>query len=298
MDAPPKAWDVFISHASEDKDSFARPLAVALRSLGVSVWYDEFSLRLGDSLSGSIDRGLAGSRFGIVVITPSFIGKPYTEYELHGLVARDLSEGRVILPLWHGVTKGQVMALSPPLADKCALLTADLDAQGIAIKLLLEIRPDLYRRHPRADLERLASGVAVQELQAELDAVREQLAEYLCPHCGSRMVSQVHAPADPQEDNWDVRESFECGFQRFGSSLEQLCPADPRFPRFEDYELRSNHDPRERHWEWQCYAVPKTDAARLVRLCYGVGRSQEEAEREVREHYDRISSRAGPRGLG
>ena len=61
-------WDVFISHASEDKDSFVRPLAIALRSLEVLVWYDEFSLRLGDSLSRSIDRGLADSSHGLVVI--------------------------------------------------------------------------------------------------------------------------------------------------------------------------------------------------------------------------------------
>jgi hypothetical protein len=57
-----KPWDVFISHTSKDKDLFVRPLAVALQSLGVSVWYDEFSLHLGDSLSKSIDKGLALSR--------------------------------------------------------------------------------------------------------------------------------------------------------------------------------------------------------------------------------------------
>ena len=54
---PPPAYDVFISHASEDKDTFVRPLAVALNALGVTVWYDEFSLRPGDSISRSIDKG-------------------------------------------------------------------------------------------------------------------------------------------------------------------------------------------------------------------------------------------------
>ena len=68
-----KKWDVFISHASEDKDTFVRPLAHALNNLGVKVWYDEFSLRLGDSLSRSIDKGLAESAFGVVVISPHFI---------------------------------------------------------------------------------------------------------------------------------------------------------------------------------------------------------------------------------
>lgn len=55
--------DLFLSHATEDKDGFVRPLAHALTALGASVWYDEFSLRAGDSLRESIDRGLRSSRF-------------------------------------------------------------------------------------------------------------------------------------------------------------------------------------------------------------------------------------------
>jgi hypothetical protein len=68
-----KKWDVFISHASEDKDTFIRPLAIALKSLGISVWYDEFSLELGDSISRSIDKGLSESAYGLVVISPPFV---------------------------------------------------------------------------------------------------------------------------------------------------------------------------------------------------------------------------------
>src|SRR5713101_4545514 len=105
MDDADKRWDVFISHASEDKNTFVRPLAIALRNLGVSVWYDEFSLCLGDSLSRSIDKGLASSRYGLVVISPDFIRKPWPEYELRGLVSREIGEDRVILPIWHGVTR-------------------------------------------------------------------------------------------------------------------------------------------------------------------------------------------------
>ena len=116
----PKSWDLFISHASEDKDLFVRPLAVALQSLGISVWYDEFSLRLGDSLSRSIDQGLALSRFGLAVITQHFLQKPWPEYELRGLVAREIEEDRVILPIWHGVTRRHVLQFSPPLADNGA----------------------------------------------------------------------------------------------------------------------------------------------------------------------------------
>jgi len=82
-------WDAFISHAWEDKESFVRPLAHALTALGAAVWYDEFSLRLGDSLSASIDKGLAGSRYGIVVLSKAFIAKRWPQRELQGLVKRN-----------------------------------------------------------------------------------------------------------------------------------------------------------------------------------------------------------------
>lgn len=90
------SWDVFISHASEDKSDFVQPLAKILTEFGVRVWYDEFTLRLGDSLSRSIDEGLSRSRFGLVVISPSFISKHWPEYELRGLVAREIGAGKVI----------------------------------------------------------------------------------------------------------------------------------------------------------------------------------------------------------
>ena len=68
-------WDAFISHASEDKDDFVRPLADGLTECGLSVWFDEFELKVGDRLRESIDRGLSQSRFGIVVLSPHFFEK-------------------------------------------------------------------------------------------------------------------------------------------------------------------------------------------------------------------------------
>lgn len=73
--ADARTFDVFISHASEDKADVVRPLAEALKAGGLSVWYDEFELRIGDSLRRKIDRGLAGSRFGIVVLSKAFFGR-------------------------------------------------------------------------------------------------------------------------------------------------------------------------------------------------------------------------------
>lgn len=116
-------FDAFISHATEDKEDLVRPLAEALISAGYRIWYDEFQLRVGDSLRRSIDRGLAASRFGIVILSPSFFAKQWPQYELDGLVSKEMEGGKVILPIWHKVSKAEVMGYSPSLADKMALNT-------------------------------------------------------------------------------------------------------------------------------------------------------------------------------
>ena len=92
-----REFDAFISHASEDKGEVVRPLAEALRSKGLSVWYDEFELKIGDSLRRKIDKGLANSRFGIVVLSQSFFKKGWPNYELDGLVTRAVTGEQILL---------------------------------------------------------------------------------------------------------------------------------------------------------------------------------------------------------
>jgi hypothetical protein len=127
-----REYDVFISHASEDKDAIVRPLAGALRNENLSVWYDEFELRIGDSLRRKIDRGLATSRIGLVVLSHSFIAKGWTNYELDGIVTRSVSGEQVLLPIWHNISKQEVIAYSPSLADKVARSTATHTVEEIA----------------------------------------------------------------------------------------------------------------------------------------------------------------------
>ncbi|WP_352422204.1 toll/interleukin-1 receptor domain-containing protein [Proteiniphilum sp.] len=117
-------YDFFISHASEDKNDIVRELAEALIKNGFKVWYDEFELKIGDSLRKNIDRGLSNSNYGIVIISPSFVKKNWTEYELNGMVAREMNGHKVILPIWHKITKNEVLEFSPSLADKYALNTS------------------------------------------------------------------------------------------------------------------------------------------------------------------------------
>lgn len=134
--------DVFISHASEDKDSFVRKLAASLRANHLDVWYDEYSLKIGDSLRASIDRGLASSRFGIVVISPDFIRKSWPVRELDGLVAVATHTGRnSILPIWHNIDKAAVLQFSPPLADVVAA-NSSMGIDLLVQQLLEIIRPN------------------------------------------------------------------------------------------------------------------------------------------------------------
>jgi hypothetical protein len=132
VDASAEVYDVFISHASEDKEDVVRPLARALQSAGLKVWYDEFELRIGDSLRRKIDHGLASSRFGLVVLSPAFIAKGWTNYELDGLVTRAVTGEQVLLPVWHKLSKQEVVAYSPSLADRLARNTALHTVEEIA----------------------------------------------------------------------------------------------------------------------------------------------------------------------
>jgi len=117
-------YDVFISHASEDKDEVVRPLAHALKEKGIKVWYDEFEMKIGDSLRRKIDKGLANSRFGIVVVSKAFIKKGWTNYELDGIITKAVSGEQIVLPIWHDISKQEVINFSPSLADKLARNTA------------------------------------------------------------------------------------------------------------------------------------------------------------------------------
>jgi len=114
---------VFISHATEDKEKVARPLAEALREQGLDVWYDEFSLNLGDNLQESIDKGIRESRYGIVILSKSFFEKKWPQKELSGFIAREIHGKKLILPVWHELEFNEVLKYSPTLADRVAART-------------------------------------------------------------------------------------------------------------------------------------------------------------------------------
>ncbi len=162
-------WDVFISHASEDKASCVDPIAATLEQRGYAVWYDRFTLKLGDSLRDSIDRGLARSRFGVVVLSKAFFRKRWPKAELDGLLNRELTGRKVILPVWHGVNAEEVSRESPLVAAKLAVSTDDgipkvvdaiVDAVGPPIKQNVVTRiTEIPITGTTTDIEALARNV-------------------------------------------------------------------------------------------------------------------------------------------
>lgn len=135
-----RQYDVFISHASEDKEDIVRELAKALKNEGLQVWYDEFELKIGDSLRRKIDRGLARSRVGLVILSPSFIRKGWTNYELDGIITRTVTGEQILLPIWHKISKREVIEFSPSIADKVARNTANHTVEEIATEISTLLR--------------------------------------------------------------------------------------------------------------------------------------------------------------
>ena len=135
-------YDVFICHAGEDKEDFVRPLAQALRDKRLKVWYDEFQLTVGDSLREAIDKGLARSQYGIVVLSPHFFTKRWPQRELNGLVAREDAEGsKLILPIWHNIELDEVARHSPLLADLYPIRSS-CGLEKVVDELLRKLCPD------------------------------------------------------------------------------------------------------------------------------------------------------------
>ncbi len=153
--------DIFISHASEDKEDVARPIAEALASAGWRVWLDEYELTVGDRLTESINAGLASSRFGVVVLSRAFFAKRWPREELEGLAAKEAATGsKVILPVWHGIDQQYLADVAPTLAGRVGVSTT----KGIPV-----VAQELVRalsREPQAPVDPEGSEPIVRSLAA------------------------------------------------------------------------------------------------------------------------------------
>ncbi len=127
----------FISHDSRDKNTIAEPLAIRLAKLMCPVWYDEFSMQVGDSLRESIEKGIRDCHRCVLILTPNFLANGgWSKKEYDSIFTRELIERKkVILPVWHEVKPKDVYEYSPALADKVAVQWAD-GINEVARKLL------------------------------------------------------------------------------------------------------------------------------------------------------------------
>ena len=133
--SPVYEWDIFLSHATEDKEPFVTTLARELTRATLRVWYDGFELRLGDPLRRSIERGLMRSRYGVVVLSPRFFAKEWPQRELDGMAALEVDGRKVILPIWHDLGAAQVRARSPMLADRVAI-SSDRGVEAVVAEII------------------------------------------------------------------------------------------------------------------------------------------------------------------
>lgn len=143
----PQLPDAFVSHSTKDKNLFVRPLVECLAEQGTTLWYDEYSMHPGDSLSTSIDKGLSEAKYGLVVISPDFIRTAqesgWTRYELRGITSNSIGpSGKGILPIWLDVTRDEVRGFSPSLADLLAIDATEKHIEQVALEVLRIIAPE------------------------------------------------------------------------------------------------------------------------------------------------------------
>jgi hypothetical protein len=136
----PDLRDVFLCHAWDDRKGAAKELHDLLESRGVSVWFSEKDVALGTSLLREIDKGLAKSRVGIVLVTPALLsrvkGEGIADKELSALLARDL-----LVPIVHGTTYEALRDVSPLLGSRSGLSTSEDAMTAVADKLAELVAP-------------------------------------------------------------------------------------------------------------------------------------------------------------
>ncbi len=136
--------DAFIAYASEDKKNVVEPLFRELTKYGLNIWFDKFELKIGSSISREIDKGLVSSEYGIVVLSRDFFRNNWPQRELQGLITKQISTGKVvILPVWHNITKEEIIKISPTLADTFAVKT-EIGIDKVALEILKVVKPNIY----------------------------------------------------------------------------------------------------------------------------------------------------------
>jgi hypothetical protein len=142
----------------------------------------------------------------------------------------------------------------------------------------------------RGLLEEWAKGKAVAEVNAQLDELKDRLAaseealtEFSCPYCGAPLSERQSIPLDDSQDDWGTAESYDCGYTTSDLGVTRPCPADPDFPKFEEFEMLTS---QQKDGQWSCWPKPLTAHAHRLELRGGHGRTEQEAIGRIRHEYE------------
>lgn len=156
---PAYEYDVFISHAVEDKQDFVNEFAADLLSRGVKVWYSTYEIKMGDSIMDKIKIGLKQSAFGIVVLSPTYFQKPYAREEMKVMFSQEHVDRRKrILPIWHKVDHKDVLEHESLLADRLGIKT-DKGIPAVSEQVI-----DVINTYREEAQEKMLTGAVVQPM--------------------------------------------------------------------------------------------------------------------------------------
>lgn len=147
--------DTFVCDATEDKDSIARPIHHALTKLGVYAWLDESEIRLGQSIRKKIDDGLANCRSATVILSRPFFSKRWTQYELDGIVGRQMQGEILLFPIQHGITIDEIRKYSPSLAGLSLWNSSDYAPEQIASEIAGQLGVEVSAASPTPEASRI-----------------------------------------------------------------------------------------------------------------------------------------------
>lgn len=187
-----RIWDVFICHASDDKDDFAGPLAQALRAAGVKVWFDEFEIKLGHNISQKIERGLANSEWGIIVLSQKSIQKNWPQYEASAIKQLFLADQMRLIPILKDISFTELRLLQPGLVDLKGIDANNVSISECAYRIIEAVRPDLRSAIHRRYVERKLNETSERyEIDPRLIAPGPRLREKL-PERDVLRISVLH----------------------------------------------------------------------------------------------------------
>jgi hypothetical protein len=140
LDDNKRDYNVFIVHAPVDKDKIVRLLVNALQDKGLSVLENKFEVQVGDNLRQNIDHGFVNCEVGLIILSRAFLAQGWTNDQLDGIVTRAVTEGQILLPIWHKLSRQDVIELAPSLIDRVAISTTTHTVEDIAAEIAVLLK--------------------------------------------------------------------------------------------------------------------------------------------------------------